>query len=451
VPDEWQTGVAFRRTRRIKPYDQRRDAPEAYKQHLRYFRRISATRIQRETGVTEAQYQAVLKSFQQRLPYLAPEHSVPPNATIDSLLAEKKLDGGYARYGKATVYAKDAAFFEKLQRELADIHAAIAVRQLYQLMYGHLPTHISFSLIGHSAAIPNVDGRNLIHVNTRYSVLDPRSLVVTPLCIVLGHEIEHVNVPGAVSRSLRSQSDQGFTTAEEVRAIGGYENGMLRSLGRGERSTHKSYLVSLAADNHHELGFSYLADSGTGCIRPGQSLQGKLIDASRHSVTIELPEGGTARFETRALLAATSGLQKPHRMAYSVRRVESEIAIDDSGYHTGEFGDIPAADHADITPELLPFALLEQQQMRSPTVRAQIAAWQTGARRGDRLTVSMSEHGLLLLRHVKREIDTMQYALLDKMRAGQHPRALGSARKRSEHAMLVVGVLAKICLSESTS
>lgn len=428
----------FRNVRRTKPYNQRRDAPETHKKHLAYLGNISAARINREQGqtlarrflrnpnVTDAQYQAVRSSFLRRLPYLAPENMFSATTSVKSLLAERLLDHASVRYGAASLNLKDAPLFEVLQLELASINEHIAVRQLYQLMHGHLPTHILFSELGHSAAIPNVNGRNLIHVNTRYTVLDPISCVVTPLCIVLGHEIEHANVPAAVSQSLRSLADQGFTTAEEVRAIDGYENGMLNSLGRGERSTHKSYLVMLDPDDHTKIVFPFTTKHGRGRIRPGQCIYGRLLEANRHTLTIELADGDEASFETRFLLAATSGLQKRHRINSSGAR--SASGMPGVTFDRGEFGESP------LLPEHLPFVQMEQKTLASSSADMQIAQWRAGASRGEFLTISMNGYGLLQLHKERREIDPMQYLILSKAYPRDQERPPQRKRKASIRA-----------------
>jgi hypothetical protein len=421
---EDQANFVFRRKR---PYDQRRDAPETHQQHLGYLRQHSALSINREqgrtqslqfgkyAGISDAQYKAVKKAFESRLPYLAPNAVIPPGTTVESLLSRKCLENNHARYGTLSLYVKDAAFFEILQRELASINEEIAVRQLYQLMHGHLSAHLMFSETGHSAAIPNFGGRTLIHVNTHYTVLDPRSFAVTPLCVVLGHEIEHANVPVAVSQSLRCHRDDGFTTAEEVRAIDGYENAMLRSLGRGERSTHRSYLVSLDPENHHAIAFIYMRKSKRCSIKPGESIQGKLIDADRQKVVIECEDGETAQIETRFLLMATSGLQRPHRISYAGSQPENTNEVESHSGLRGEFIGIAEGEFSGLMPEHIPFVKMEQGALAAPRVKYQIHLWQKGASRGDRLHISMDEYGRLHLRHLQRDVDPLQYAILQRV------------------------------------
>jgi hypothetical protein len=446
--------LVLRNVRRTRPYSQRRDAPETHKKHLSYLGNISAARINREQSralarrcvqnpsVTEAQYQAVRSSFLLRLPYLAPENILPASTTVKSLLAESVLDQARVRYGVASVNLKDAPLFEALQLELASINEQIAARQLYQLMHGHLPTHIFFSEIGYSAAIPNVEGRNLIHVNTRYTVLDPLSCVVTPLCLVLGHEIEHANVPAAVSLSLRSLPDQGFTTAEEVRAIDGYENRMLDSLGRGERSTHRSFIVTLDPDDHTKIMFPYTTKRGRSRISPGQRVQGRLIDANIETVKIALADGDWASFDTRLLIAATSGMQRRHRMNSFGRHIASQMPGSASASAPGHNGD------SSFLPEHVPFVLMEQKTLASPAVVGQIADWRAGAARGEYLTISMNGYGLLHLHKERREIDPMQYLILSKAYPRDQERPPRRKRKpfvAGSRTLIDLAILAKAC------
>ena len=402
-----------------RPWSLREHDPDVHAEHKKMFREMTTAQInsarlnfmQRRFSnlklrpVTELERKAVCESFEKRLPYLSPNHRVPAGTTVDSLLRTRSESGGKMHYGKAWMSKGDAETFEKLQRELGAIDNTIAARQLYELMHSKHPTRILFSRLGGSMAFPRPDGSKVVHVNPDFTIVDPISKVTTPLCVVLGHEIEHANLPTQFTVAFMKIKKRSFTNPEEIRVIDGYENAMLAKIGKGERSTHQSYLAALDPADGKSIGFPYVSNGKTHYVRPNGELKGKIIGADEKFVTLQHADGRVIRIETPTLLFCHFGLSQVRKMGFADPRSVLEQGYDTFSTVYKASKESQSFEHLILDPDETIIASTKLMAMHSPEAQKKIQDWKAGIGRGDILTVKLDKQGAVDLRRDNKDPD----------------------------------------------
>ena len=173
-------------------------------------RKNRAGMLRKHLPQASSEVKAAIDAWEAQQPYLSPKLTLEKAMTVDSLLGERYKSAfpeSVVRYGNLTVGAEDAEYFETLQRELAAIDPRRAARQLHQLMHGGYSTSIVFSDAAGSMNLRCALG-NIIIINRRLTVQDPYSGAITSLALVMGHEIEHANIPSEIQMTLGSIADR---------------------------------------------------------------------------------------------------------------------------------------------------------------------------------------------------------------------------------------------------
>jgi hypothetical protein len=235
------------------------------------------------------------------------------------------------------------------------------------------------------------------------TVLDPVSGIVTPLSVVLGHEIEHVNPPSKITQSLRLSQHDGFSNAEEVRVIDGYENGMHGAIGKGDRSTHMSHSLPLKPGESSEIAFPYYQDGRLEVIAPGQRLTGKILGADHERVTIETSAGKRVQIDTPVLLSSACNISQVLKCGFKDCRSNLEQVIDFQKTARAAALHVRAVAPDEFEEIETLFETMRHMQVHTPEAKAKIAEWQDAARRGDTISVSVNPKGLINLSRVSDE------------------------------------------------
>lgn len=422
-----------------RPVDSRSASPEAHAKQTNRMNKQTAdhvskrratfllTRVLHQPHVDAAECRAMREAFENRLPYLSPKHKIPKGTSVDSLLGSKVESWDGVRYGKVIVSKNDSATFEKLQHELAGIDGGRATRQHYQAMHSNADINIHFSKHGASATLMMYDGRKLIFMNTRMSVLDPVNGTTVPISIVLGHEIEHANLPLPLSLSLMSESDKDFTNLEEVRVIDGYEAAMLHALGRSQRSTHISHVLTVDAEG--KAGIPYSVNGKETYLRPGQKLTGRMVEANEKFVTLETPQGQRVEIETPMLMLVSAGLEHVQHLGFQSQLSKLEKFQDQRRINKAVSKELSSSALSEEAADAMPL-LMEKAYMAQSEMVDQLQNWQSAVASRDTLTITLNPKNLIHLQRQSNDPDPIGSMLAKRQKIRKtnfHNRAVALA------------------------